>query len=307
MTLAPADPVPPDAEDIAVVDAPRFHLLRLLVRDPSVVAAIVWIAVVLAAIVADQFLLGNAATKVSLGLRNAPPFSTSDNWLYLLGADALGRPMIARLAAAAGPSLGIAFAAVGVSLVLGTIFGLIAGWFSGKVGTAIMRLSDMIQGFPTFLLALIVLYIFGASLLNLVVVLGVTRMPAYIRVARAEVLEIRERLFIDAARVFGAGSLWILRKHVLPIVAPTLLTIAAVNLAMVMLIESGLSFLGLGIQPPSVSWGLMVAQGRGYLSTAWWLACFPGLAIMLTTVSFNLLSNWFRTATDPQQRWRLEI
>jgi len=285
----------------------RISLLRLLARDPSAMVALVWIFVLALVLVANVWFLQAYSVRVDLKLRNAPPFTLDNGWIYYLGADSLGRSMIARLAAAAGPSLGVAFAAVGFSLVCGAILGLVAGWMSGPVGTLILRVADMIQGFPTFLLALVVLYIFGPSVVNLVIVLGITRMPAYVRVARAEVLEIRERLFIDASRVLGASPWWMVRQHVLPIVAPTLLTIASVNLAMVMLIESGLSFIGLGIQPPAASWGLMVAQGRGYLSNAWWLACFPGLAIMFTTIAFNLLSSWFRMATDPQQRWRLEL
>jgi peptide/nickel transport system permease protein len=298
---------PAGMEELVPPPARRVSLLRLLRKDPSAVIALVWIAILVVALIADAFFLHRYSVTVNLRVRNAPPFNPDNGWLYFLGADALGRSMIARLAAAAGPSLGVAFASVGFSLVIGTIFGLLAGWTSGSIGTLVMRVADMIQGFPTFLLALIVLYVFGPSIINVVLVLGVTRAPAYIRVARAEVLEIRERLFIDASRVLGAGPWWIVRKHVLPIVAPTLLTIASVNLAMVMLIESSLSFIGLGIQPPAASWGLMVAQGRGYLSNAWWLACFPGLAIMFTTIAFNLLSSWFRMATDPQQRWRLEL
>jgi peptide/nickel transport system permease protein len=296
-----------ESEALAPVARRRGMLLRLLVRDKAAMTALAWLVLVLALIAAHYWLFGGVGEKVNLKLRNAAPFHPANGWMFFLGADALGRPMIARLAAAAGPSLGVAFAAVGSSLVAGTALGLVAGWVGGRVGTLILRVSDSIQGFPTFLLALIVLYIFGPSALNLVVVLGITRMPAYIRVARAEVLEIRERLFIDASRALGAKAGWILRTHVLPIVAPTVFTLASVNLAMVMLIESGLSFVGLGIQPPAVSWGLMVAQGRGYLANAWWLACFPGLAIMLTTVAFNVLSSWFRMATDPRQRWRLEL
>lgn len=303
----PPTALPLDEELAVSARGSRISLLRLLRRDPAAVVALAWIVVLILVLIADVWFLHGYSLKVNLKLRNAPPFVLDNGWLYLLGADALGRSMIARLAAAAGPSLGVAFAAVALSLLLGTILGLVAGWASGVVSTFILRLSDMIQGFPTFLLALVVLYIFGPSVVNLVIVLGITRMPAYVRVARAEVLEIRERLFIDASRVLGASSWWMIRKHVLPIVAPTLLTIASVNLAMVMLIESGLSFIGLGIQPPAASWGLMVAQGRGYLANAWWLACFPGLLIMFTTVAFNLLSSWFRMATDPQQRWRLEL
>jgi peptide/nickel transport system permease protein len=121
------------------------------------------------------------------------------------------------------------------------------------------------------------------------------------------VLELRERMFVSAARVMGAGPVRIVWRHVVPLVVPTLITIATVDFAFVMLAESALSFLGIGIQPPEITWGLMVAQGRNYLATAWWLAFWPGLAIMLTTLALNLLSSWMRIATDPVQRWRLEV
>lgn len=272
--------------------------------DPMALAAVTWLLIVVAGIVAYN-LGAFSGARIDLKARNLPPFDVSQGWTLWLGADALGRSLMARLAEAAAASIGIALAAVLTSLICGLVLGMVAGYFGGAIGAVIMRLSDIVMGFPTLLVALVALYLFGPNVTNLIVVLAITRMPAYIRVARAEVLEVRERLFVDAARVFGAGPGWILRYHILPVVAPTMLTLASVNVAMVMLFESGLSYLGLGIQPPAVSWGLMVAQGQGYLGTAWWLACFPGLAVMLTTMSFNLLANWFRVVNDPSQRWRL--
>jgi peptide/nickel transport system permease protein len=278
---------------------------RALLGDPMALAAMVWLGFVALLVVADAAGIFAAAGRVNLKARNLPPFDFARDWTLWLGGDALGRSLLARLADAAGASIGIAFSAVLSSLVAGTVLGLIAGYFGGIAGALIMRLSDIIMGFPTLLVALVALYLFGPNVTNLVIVLAITRLPAYIRVARAEVLEVRERLFVDAARAFGGGAGWVLSRHILPIVAPTMLTLASVNVAMVMLFESGLSYLGLGIQPPGVSWGLMVAQGQSYLATAWWLACFPGLAVMLSTMSFNLLANWFRVVNDPSQRWRL--
>jgi peptide/nickel transport system permease protein len=170
-----------------------------------------------------------------------------------------------------------------------------------------MRFADIIMSFPSLLLAVVILYMFEPRVANLVLVLAITRMPVYIRTTRAEVLEIRERMYVNAARVLGASTGRILARHIAPLVLPTLITVATLDFAFVMLAESALSFLGIGIQPPEVTWGLMVAQGRNYLNSAWWLAFFPGLAIMLTTLALNLLSGWVRLATDPQQRWRLEI
>jgi peptide/nickel transport system permease protein len=170
-----------------------------------------------------------------------------------------------------------------------------------------MRLADIVMSFPSLLLALVVLFVLGPSVANLIIVLAITRMPVYLRTTRAEVLEVRQRMFVSAALVMGAGSARIIATHVVPIVLPTLVTIASVDFAAVILTESGLSFLGLGIQPPDFSWGAMVAGGRTFLRTAWWLSVIPGLAIILTTLSLNILAAWARTVMDPQQRWRLEI
>jgi len=278
---------------------------RALLRDPMALASVIWLLIVAAGIAADAMGLLAVAGKVNLRARNLAPFDFSQHWSLWLGADALGRALLGRLAAAATASLGIALSAVVASLVAGTVLGLVAGYFGGLVGGIIMRAADIIMGFPTLLIALVALCLFVPNVTNLIIVLAVTRMPAYTHVARADVLEVRERLFVDAARVLEAGPGWIISRHILPIIAPTMLTLASVNVAMVMLFESGLSYLGLGIQPPAVSWGLMVAQGQGYLASAWWLACFPGLAIMFTTMSFNLPANWFRIAGDPSRRWRL--
>jgi len=302
---AVADTLPmPEAEAASAPVRPR--LWRYLLADPLAVAAAIWLLLVLVGLILGLTLLTDEAAAMNLRARNLAPFDLAQGWINILGADSLGRPMLARLMVASATSLSIALASVVTSLVLGTLIGVVAGYFGGWLGTTLMRVGDVILSFPLLLLALVVLFILGPSLVNLVLVMAITRIPVYARVARAEVLELRERLFVDAARSLGAGAPHIMRVHILPLVLPTLLTVASVNLAIVMLFESGLSFLGLGVQPPGTSWGLMVAQGRSYLAQAWWLACFPGLAIMLTTMAFNILSSWWRTVSDPAQRWRLE-
>ena len=228
--------------------------------------------------------------------------------MYILGADALGRRILPRIIVAAQNTIGVAAAAVAVAMVAGGVLGLIAGYSGGWLGTLIMRFADIIMSFPSLLLAVVILYMFEPRVANLVLVLAITRMPVYIRTTRAEVLEIRERMFVNAARVLGASTAahrrcatsrrWCV---------PTLITVATSTSPSSCSPSPRLSFLGIGIQPPEVTWGLMVAQGRNYLNSAWWLAFFPGLAIMLTTLALNLLSGWVRIATDPQQRWRLEI
>lgn len=303
----PASGSSPVADAAAAPDAWSFgRVLRMLWRDKlACAAAVILLAVVLCAILGPHF-LAEAASQKNLRGRNAPPFSLDRGWLFVLGADALGRPLLARIVVAAQNTLAVAAGAVLCSAVAGAALGLIAGTAGRRTSQVIMRLADVIMAFPSLLLAVVVLYVLAPSIANLVIVLAITRIPVYLRTTRAEVLEIRERMFVQAAKVMGASPRRIVLRHILPIVLPTLLTIATLDFAFVMLAESSLSFLGIGIQPPEITWGLMVSQGREYLRNAWWLAFWPGLAIILTTLSLNLLSNWLRVALDPVQRWRLE-
>ena len=281
-------------------------LWRMLLRDRfALVAAIFLVLLALAAIV-GPWAFGDLATKVNLRQRNLPPFNLDHGILYVLGADSLGRSLLARIIVGAQTSLAISACVVVVSMVVGGTLGIVAGYLGGWTSTIILRLTDVIFSFPSLLMALIVLYILGPSITNVIMILSITRLPIYIRTTRAEVLEIRERMFVSAARALGVSTPAILLRHVLPVVFPTIITIGAVDFASVLLSESGLSFLGLGIQPPDFTWGAMVATGRAYLQTAWWLSFWPGLMIMLTTLSLNLLANWARLASDPQQRWRLQ-
>ncbi len=281
--------------------------LRMLVRDKFALCAAIFLLVLVLAAFLGSFLLDDIATKQNLRGRNAPPFDFAKHWVFWLGGDALGRPLLARIIVAARNTLMIAGSAVCISIVIGCFLGLIAGYSTNFFSHLIMRIADVIMSFPSLLLAVIILYMLPPSLLNIIVVLAITRIPVYLRTARAEVLEIRERMFIQAAQVMGASKKRIIFRHILPIIIPTMVTIATLDFAFVMLAESSLSFLGIGIQPPEITWGLMVAQGRSYLTTAWWLSFWPGLAIILTTLSLNLLSNWLRVVLDPQQRWRMEV
>lgn len=286
---------------------PFVQRAMMLWRDKLAFCAAIFISLVLICTVLGPIFMEDIATKQNLRGRNAAPFDWSQNWVFWLGGDALGRPLLARIIVASQNTIMVASGAVASSLIIGTTLGLIAGYTSKTASLLIMRLADIIMSFPSLLLAVIVLYMLDPAVGNLIIVLAITRIPIYLRTSRAEVLEIRERMFVQAARVMGASTNRIVFRHILPVVAPTLITIATLDFAFVMLAESSLSFLGIGIQPPEITWGLMVSQGRPYLTTAWWLSFWPGLAIILTTLSLNLLSNWMRTALDPVQRWRLEI
>jgi peptide/nickel transport system permease protein len=277
----------------------------MLAADPAALAAASFLVFVLLVAIFGPMLVGKAATSPNMTMRNVPPHFTTD-WLYLLGGDNLGRSVVARLLLGARTTLSIAASAVVASLVVGAAFGLVAGFRGGLLGDVIMRLTDIIMSFPSLLSALVVLYVLGPGVTNLVIVLAITRIPVYLRTVRAEVLEVKRRPFVAAAESMGATPLWIVRHHLLPIVLPTLITIAAIDFAAVIIAESGLSFLGLGIQPPDFTWGSMVAVGRTYMAVAPWLSLVPGIAILLTTLSLTILSNWLRLANDPNQRWRFD-
>lgn len=295
--------------ETTITDEPRFvvRMARMLWADKFALCAAIFLATILVLAIVGPSWLGDLATKQNLRGRNAAPFDWERGWVWWMGADALGRPLLARIIVATQNTLMVAVGAVAISAVVGTVLGLVAGFSSKRVNQVIMRLADVIMSFPSLLIAVIVLYVLGSSILNLMLVLSITRIPVYLRTTRAEVLEIRERMFIQAARVMGASSKRIVFRHILPVVLPTLTTLATLDFAYVMLAESALSFLGIGIQPPEITWGLMISQGRQYLTNAWWLSFWPGLAIILTTMSLNLLSNWLRIALDPVQRWRLEM
>ena len=283
----------------------RRYLL-LLWHDKFAFFAALYLFILVICAIAAPFLLAQDAVVMNLRMRNAPPFQADAAWTMILGADALGRSILARILVGAGNTLGIAAAAVALSMVVGAVLGLIAGHFRGWVDAVIMRAADVTMSFPSLLLALIVLYVLSPAISNLIIVLAITRIPIYLRTVRAEVLEIRERMFVTAARTLGASQWRIVFRHIAPMAIPTLITVATLDFAFVMLSEASLSFLGLGIQAPNITWGIMVAEGRAYLATAGWLSFWPGLAIALTAMALNLLSNWIRTVTDPKQRWRLE-
>ena len=282
------------------------NALWLLWQDKAAFVSAFLLLVVLGATIAGPWLLADQARAVNLMARNAAPFSLNKGWLFFLGADALGRSLLARIIVASQNTILIAGSAVILSTAIGGVLGLVAGYKEGWVGATLLRLADAIMSFPSMLLAVIVLFVFDPGVENVILVLAVSRIPIFLRTVRAEVLEIKERMFVTAARAMGANTERVLFRHIAPMVMPTVINLAALEMAFVMLVESGLSFLGIGIQPPEVTWGLMVADGRNYLGSAWWLSFWPGVAIMMVTIALNLLSNWLRLVTDPVERWRFQ-
>ncbi|MFD6419230.1 ABC transporter permease [Streptomyces sp. NPDC060194] len=217
---------------------------------------------------------------------------------HLLGTDEIGRDVLARVVAGSLVTVAVATLTVGAALVLGTVLGLVAGYRGGWVDALVMRVSDGLLAFPLLVLALTVVAALGPGLRNALIAIAVVATPRFARVVRGEVLSLRTREWVAAARIVGVTRFTIMRRHLLPHLAGTLLVFAALQVSTAIMAEAALSFLGLSVQPPQPSWGAIVASGTDHLSASWSLSVFPGLAILLTVAAFNLLADALRDALD---------
>lgn len=279
---------------------------RALLNDKlTCVACLILIALAISAVFAP-WVAPFDPNDQSLMMRNKPPMTMAEDGSapHILGTDALGRDELSRLIFGGRVSLAVGLISVLVSGSIGTLLGLVAGFYRGRVDDVIMRLVDIQMGFPSLLLALFVLYVIGGGVINVIFILAITRWMVYARITRGLVLSYRENVFVEAAKATGCADWQIIGRHLLPNLLSPIVVLGTLEVAYMILTEAALSFLGLGIQPPQSSWGLMLSQGRQYVTTAWWLVTFPGLAILLTALSLNLLAVWARTVTDPAQRWR---
>jgi len=270
-----------------------------------------WLAIVAIAFVVGLFAMAAAAPLIaphdpvrqSLRMRLKPPtLEGGDGLAHPLGTDHLGRDMLSRVIYGSRVSLLIGFAAVGVGSLIGATLGIAAGYRRGMLDTIIMTVADAQLAFPFILLAIGIIAVLGPSFPTLVVVVGLSGWVNYARVLRSQVLVLRSRDFVDAIFGLGGSTARIVLRHILPNVLSTLVVIATLELARAIVLEATLSFLGLGIQPPTPSWGGMIHEGREYLDSAWWIATFPGLILMLTSIVVSRLGDWLRDVLDPTLR-----
>lgn len=234
---------------------------------------------------------------IKQNLANRLKGPSAEHWL---GTDEFGRDIFARLIHGARVSLKVGIIAVGISIILGGILGALAGFYGGKIDNIIMRVMDVFLAVPSILLAIAIVSALGPSIINLMVAISISSVPRYARIVRASVLSIRDQEFVEAARAIGANNARIIFRHIIPNSLAPVIVQGTLGVASAILSTAGLSFIGLGIQPPAPEWGSMLSGGRQYLRYAWWVTTFPGVAIMITILSLNLLGDGLRDALDPR-------
>ena len=282
-------------------ESTRVASWRLLLRNPvTVVSAVVLALVVFVAVTANWMApFGVNDVDVSNALR--PP--SGGHWF---GTDELGRDVFSRVLVAVGVSMRVAVVSVGFAVVVGVTVGVLAGYRGGWIDTIFMRIVDVMFAFPVLLLALAVVAILGPGTTTTILAIGIVYTPVFARVARASTLGVRVEPFVQISRAMGTGNLYILARHIVPNIAGPLIVQTSLSLAFAILSEAALSFLGLGIQPPQPSLGRMIFDSQGFVTMAWWMAVFPGAAIFVIVLAFNLVGDGLRDVLDPKQRTMIE-
>jgi len=296
----------------AIIEEERFpfwrnlwKLIRDLSRDRVATMGVLIVFIVVFAAVAAPLVAPYDPTKQNLAKRLTPPsWALGGDAKYWLGTDQLGRDILSRIVYGGRVSLTVGLSVVAIAGAFGISIGLISGYFGGRTDDILMRLTDIQTAFPGLLLALTIITMIGPSVRNIIIVLSINGWMVYARITRGIMLSLRETPFVDAALVIGCRHGRIIFRHALPNLLSPLLTLTTLELARIILAEASLSFLGLGVQPPAASWGLMIADGHQYITRGWWLVTFPGLAIALTVFGVNLVASWLRTYSDPTQRYR---
>jgi peptide/nickel transport system permease protein len=284
--------------------APRStsrEVVRALLTHKLALFGLAVLALLVVAAVAGRALAPYGPNEVDVANRLQGPSLS-----HLFGTDELGRDVLSRVLVAARASLLVGLVSVGIALTAGVVLGLVAGFYGRWVDDLVMRAMDVLFAFPAILLAIAILAVLGPGIVNVMIAIGVVYTPIFARITRASVLSVREEVYVRAARSLGVGDLRLLRLHVLPNVLAPIIVQTSLSLAFAILSEAALSFLGLGVQPPDPSWGRMLLEGRGFVEQAWWMGVFPGIAIFLTVLSFNVVGDALRDALDPRQRSAIE-
>jgi len=294
-TLAPPIDVP------AAPVAGASRVWRKLARNPAALTGAVILLAVIGAAIFANYVSPHDPVRQSLIRRFTPPvWVQGGNAAFPLGTDQVGRDILSRIIYGARVSLMVGVAAVAVSLTVGVSLGLLSGFLGGRVDTAVMTVVDVTLSFPQLLLALAFVAALGPSLVTIIVVLGLTGWERYTRVVRAEVLALREKDFVEAARAIGVGPARMLLRHLLPNTFSSIIVMSTLQVAQAILQEAALSFLGVGTGSAYPTWGQMISLGRDFVTVAWWLPTFPGIAILLTVLAINLVGDRLRDALDPR-------
>jgi ABC-type dipeptide/oligopeptide/nickel transport system permease subunit len=277
--------------------------MQLLWRDKSGMVGLVLFLVLVFTAVFAPWIAPHDPLKQNLSLNRTPPaWSEGGTWEYPLGTDNLGRDILSRIIYGSRVSLAVGFFGVLIAGTLGVIIGLIAGYIGGRVDSAIMGFVNLVLSLPYLLFVVFIAAILGRSLLNVILIFGITDSPIFARTARGEVLRIRGSGYVESANSIGASHRRILFSHILPNLIGPLITVATFEMSAMIFYEAGLGFLGLSVPPSVPSWGNMLSAGRKYLTIAPWIAAFPGLAIMFASLGMNLLGDWLRDVLDPRLR-----
>lgn len=286
----PGAPVGP----VSAARASGATLRRVLRNRPLVIGAAITTVLVLSALLAP-ILAPDNPQAMNLLVTMQPP-----SWQHLAGTDNFGRDMFSRILFGGRIALLVGFISVAISMGIGCALGFVSGYAGGTADTLLQRLMDLMLAFPSLLLAFLVIAILGPGLVNAIIAIGVSGVPVYARVARAEVLRLKNREFVESARAVGASHARILIRHLVPNSLSPILVLAGLGIASAILTEAALSYIGLGAQPPSPDWGATLSQAQNYIETQWWLPTFPGLAIVIAALGFNLLGDGLRDHFDPR-------
>lgn len=280
----------------------RWIIKQLLKSKTGIVGFIIVISIIFVAIFAPWIAPFEPAKQDPSAILKPPSWVEDGDKAYLLGTDNLGRDILSRIIYGSQISLLVGLCSVILAGAVGLAIGLISGYYGGIIDAVFMRLADAFLAIPSVLFSLVVLAVVGPGVVTLIIALAFTKWVVYARLVRGEVLSVRERDYVRAARSIGVKNTNIILRHILPNVFSSFIVVSALTVAATILGEASLSFLGLGIQPPTVSWGVMLSDGRNYLATNWWIATFPGIAITITVLGIIFLGDWLRDVLDPRSQ-----